>query len=756
MSKSHLTSREEVLTEADTKKLLEREPFDWYEHVEEIEETRKKERIRRRLEESCNMAREEYATTTPGIRSDPSDEVNEPGGDEPWVGTPDDSSEGEQGPRTEESQNKDGQYVTNPKRRAKKRKQALKKQNKLLPQHQTTQYDTQVETSLENELPSVNEETPNKEESAMEKNDYSTDHKLASQLDKSLKLVPLEADTPDGIGCDVLPEADQSHWAEWTTTERESVGVNKKDTCEKEHSPEKERESPDDEQYHEKEESAQRMQPLEEAQCSEDSKAPSREPAPQNEQDPETQEAAKTLLTFRNSQPNDNKALSKATLNAPFKVPLEDLPPNAPYKLNFMSWERGWGLEATQEISRGTCIIDEEVMTESWHKESLHLLGGTDGWNAALAADLKAVRDPEFKRSFFKLPGFEKDFFGPIGRLFERGCLPGYQNGEKTRWLGILSSFLNHECMPNAVVTLSQSNDDGGLKEVTRVTVYASCNIVCGEEIGIAYWELSTPRADRREYTEAEWGFTCSCRCCRVLNHGSEKCFGFIEQFTEAIHRPGLIKHKPALVLRICQFLNCMHVASKITDRRYAKLHEHAAYVCGYHSDSGRARVFMSMAEAAYCVFQGQNGPDRLRTQKLEADPAKMKDFGTTKIGLSTPEEMNIVDEMGSDGVDVLFMWDYPHIDRYLRLCDAKNFVRTRGATRQKGLGKLNGEVTARELTALIEGRETEKKSKKKRKKRPNRKSKKTARLRREAEQAEGGEAEGEEEEEEEEEELDN
>ena len=69
-----------------------------------------------------------------------------------------------------------------------------------------------------------------------------------------------------------------------------------------------------------------------------------------------------------------------------------------------------------------------------------------------------------------------------------------------------LSSRVNHSCRPNAY-----RNFD---REQNRMRLYACRDIVCGEEICIAYKEVLATRAERQAELREPFGFDCACEAC--------------------------------------------------------------------------------------------------------------------------------------------------------------------------------------------------------------------------------------------------
>ncbi|KAH6691493.1 hypothetical protein F5X68DRAFT_229346 [Plectosphaerella plurivora] len=82
--------------------------------------------------------------------------------------------------------------------------------------------------------------------------------------------------------------------------------------------------------------------------------------------------------------------------------------------------------------------------------------------------------------------------------------------GNGVRFLGLFPevSRMNHDCVPNAYYRLSP------MTLTMQVVSYRQINP--GEEVTINYASLGMPYTVRREYLEANYGFTCGCALCKA------------------------------------------------------------------------------------------------------------------------------------------------------------------------------------------------------------------------------------------------
>ncbi|OAX84473.1 hypothetical protein ACJ72_01144 [Emergomyces africanus] len=326
---------------------------------------------------------------------------------------------------------------------------------------------------------------------------------------------------------------------------------------------------------------------------------------------------------------------------------------------------RGLGLVAKKSFKEGDCIICEEVMVSELTLQSIG--GSVPVYNKHLAQQIKAVKNPAFSRKFFQLPHLSKKQWGPIAAIFERGSIPLPSNG---RVLGLDSAYLNHSCLPNAQHSLSAPATDGNKKERNFLTVYACRSIEEGEEITIPYESLYMDAAGRQQFLLQEHGFECACNLCEkgapAIEAGLELIFLklpiiFIEQ---------AIDTEPAGILQMAHTLLDIHVKSGLTDSRFAQILEHCAKICTWHSDIGRAMMFLSRAQSAFLNIQGVHGKDFLRLTELQRDPMKTASSGRTKRGLSSKDETEIIWKNRERDAEIMFMLNAKGLGDYIKLSE--------------------------------------------------------------------------------------
>ncbi|EGC41760.1 conserved hypothetical protein [Histoplasma capsulatum var. duboisii H88] len=344
---------------------------------------------------------------------------------------------------------------------------------------------------------------------------------------------------------------------------------------------------------------------------------------------------------------------------------LPALPKNAPIYENRDCGNRGLGLVAKKSFKEGECIICEEVMVSKTTLQSVD--GSVQVYNKQLAQQLKAVKNPAFSRKFFQLPHLSKETWGPIAAIFERGSIPIPAKG---RALGLDSAYLNHSCLPNAQHSLSAPASNGNRKERDFLTVYACRSIEEGEEITIPYESLYMDIAGRQQFLLQEYGFECSCRLCEKEDPATEAGLELILLKLPIIFMEQAIDTEPAGILQMAHTLLDIHLKSGLTDSRFARILEHCANICTWHSDIGRAMVFLSRAQKAFLTIQGTQGKDFLRVTELERDPMTTVNAGRTTRGLSSKEDMGIIWKNGERDTEIMFMLDAKELGEYIKLSE--------------------------------------------------------------------------------------
>ncbi|PGH08965.1 hypothetical protein GX51_01022 [Blastomyces parvus] len=338
---------------------------------------------------------------------------------------------------------------------------------------------------------------------------------------------------------------------------------------------------------------------------------------------------------------------------------LATLTRHAPVYENQACGDKGLGLVAKKRFEGGECIICEEVIVSS---ATLRSVGGSvQLYNKHLAQQVKSAKNPAFSRLFFQLPHFSKEEWGPMGAIFERGSIPV---PPKRRALGLDSAYLNHSCLPNA------QHSDGTGQERDFIIVYACRNIEEGEEITIPYESLYMDRAGRQQFLLQEYGFECACKLCEKEDSATEAGLELIFLKLPITFIEHAIDNEPAGILQVAHTILDIHLTIGLTDNRFARILEHCAKVCAWHSDVGRALVFLSKAQDAFFTVQGVQGKDFLRVVEFQRDPMKIAGAGRTKRGLSSKEDAEVIRKNKERDTEIMFMLNAKDLGDYIKLSE--------------------------------------------------------------------------------------
>ncbi|EEQ83321.1 uncharacterized protein BDCG_00126 [Blastomyces dermatitidis ER-3] len=346
--------------------------------------------------------------------------------------------------------------------------------------------------------------------------------------------------------------------------------------------------------------------------------------------------------------------LAKLTKHAP-----------APIYENQACGNRGLGLVAKKRFEEGECIICEEVIVSSTTLQSAG--GSVRLYNNHLAQQVKSAKNPAFSRRFFQLPHLSKEEWGPMGAIFERGSIPV---PPKSRALGLDSAYLNHSCLPNAQHSLAELTFDGTGNRRNFLIVYACRTIEEGEEITIPYESLYLDRVGRQQFLLQEYGFECACKLCEKEDAAIEAGLELIFLKLPIIFLEHAIDNEPAGILQVAHTILDIHLTIGLTDNRFARILEHCAKVCVWHSDVGRALVFLSKARNSFLSIQGVQGKDYLRVTELQRDPMKIAGAGRTKRGLSSKADTEVIRKNKERDTEIMFMLNAKDLGDYIKLSE--------------------------------------------------------------------------------------
>ncbi|KAI1917286.1 hypothetical protein LOZ12_002917 [Ophidiomyces ophidiicola] len=338
------------------------------------------------------------------------------------------------------------------------------------------------------------------------------------------------------------------------------------------------------------------------------------------------------------------------------------------WKIGVVGKAKGMGLISAMTMHRGHYILCEKVMVV---EETLESMGNSiKDYNKLLADQLKEVRYPDFIHLFFNLPKDSEEDKGKFGAYFDKNCIPCPTcDNPYARALGPKLHYLNHSCSPNAQPTLIERTANG-VKEY-YVIVRASRKIGHGEEITIAYTDNYLPPAWRKEKMKQIFGFECACKCCMYPDPYLEKSFAFIGKRILITASLEIMQQKPALSFKIAYAIWAKFIQNELTDSRCAGLMWNCAEKAVYHSDAGRAMIFLTIGKSNLLKLQGRYGPDMRRLCHAESNLESMIAQSPSKRGLSTREDGELIDFDGR-GWKILFMLDVPD-DDYLTLSSLRN-----------------------------------------------------------------------------------
>ncbi|WEW57830.1 hypothetical protein PRK78_003297 [Emydomyces testavorans] len=329
---------------------------------------------------------------------------------------------------------------------------------------------------------------------------------------------------------------------------------------------------------------------------------------------------------------------------------------------------KGRGLLSMTYMPRGHLIAHEPVMVVDETLESMN--GSIQDYNRMLAERLREVNHPNFVHFFFKLKKSSEEEFGKFGAYFEKTCIPcPLSSAEKVRVVGPAITYINHSCNPNAQQTLVESEIRG--KKCYFVDIRACRNIRPGEEITVSYEDIYVDVAARKEYMKQHFGFECACQFCANVNSEFEEDLAVIDRALPIARSPHVGIGLPAKAFKLFHQIISKLIRHGLLDRRYCDIMAHCAKISAFHSDAGRAIIFLNAAQSGFFAVQGYDGPDMWILLEAEANITSFAYNPGSERGLSTQDDAEIIGTLDSQGCIIAFMLEVDDKD-YLRLADAK------------------------------------------------------------------------------------
>lgn len=196
------------------------------------------------------------------------------------------------------------------------------------------------------------------------------------------------------------------------------------------------------------------------------------------------------------------------------------LPPTLELLLNP---KKGFGLFATEDIKRGTRIIDEEPLITIAPHHSItdlsDLLKKLTPEQYAQYTDLSSDQDKisSEEKNAFRDELKSKFHSGPalvaavqdrvkVTSIFYNNMVEMGPHDRDGKGVFANCSRINHSCRPNIAVSYNQS--------LRKSTVHAIRDIQADEELSTAYILTTQAKDERLQDLQRTWGFVCRCEIC--------------------------------------------------------------------------------------------------------------------------------------------------------------------------------------------------------------------------------------------------
>ncbi|RGP81492.1 set domain [Fusarium longipes] len=300
---------------------------------------------------------------------------------------------------------------------------------------------------------------------------------------------------------------------------------------------------------------------------------------------------------------------------------------------------KGKGLIATYEIPKGTRILAESPLFKLPHQgPSLEIL------HRLILNELDKLTEAQ-RKSFYSLHG-ETEVGIVLTNTLPLGPDP------KDGAVFIKSSRINHSCKPNAHNVWNSDLD--------KITIHAIEDIDQGEEITISYLGALLPYDERQKRLEADFGFECCCRLCRIHpgeNDLDDKRVKEINDLTANLVNISSFSISPSRCLhqlyKAISKLEVGSIAYPIIPRLYLNAMEGTLL----HSDLARAQVFVQRAIAKCIICEGHDGPTVKRLKTLAENPTQYEFYGLTQRYKSAIEDISETNDVSFEN----WLWMSPH-----------------------------------------------------------------------------------------------
>ncbi|KAF2173791.1 hypothetical protein M409DRAFT_62048 [Zasmidium cellare ATCC 36951] len=272
----------------------------------------------------------------------------------------------------------------------------------------------------------------------------------------------------------------------------------------------------------------------------------------------------------------------------------------APYTLKDMPG-KGKGLVASDQLLRGTCVIDEAALFTT---ESLQNPAAIERDLGGIVKSLPKKDQTSFLSLHNNYPG--KNAFSNIVRS------NGYPLGPSSEIGGIFleTARINHSCQPNAQHAWNE--------KLQRTQVHAVRDIEEGEEITLSY---------------TYFGFDCGCHACSLPSYEqkvSDERLKRAQRLDEAIGDSKRVRYSPEKALNDCHALQQIYEEEQIFDLRLPRLYYDAFQICAMHSDQARASIFARRARETRIICEGRGSGEAAELEKLASHPEKFQNSGVT------------------------------------------------------------------------------------------------------------------------------
>jgi hypothetical protein len=279
---------------------------------------------------------------------------------------------------------------------------------------------------------------------------------------------------------------------------------------------------------------------------------------------------------------------------------------------------KGKGLVATEDIARGTRIVEETPIITIPDEAPQH-----DVLKFQIVQQMNSLSEQQ-QQSMLSMHNIYpySDIAERCLGIIRTNALPIDADGIGGG-LFLKACRINHSCNNNARKSWNQ--------RIQRHTVHALRDIPKGEEITIYYLNSDSARAVRQKRLQDKFGFLCSCELCSLSeeeSQQSDKRLARIDQLDDLIGRDCMSMNFSLRTLGYAEERVRLYEEQRPGDSGLSRTYMDAAQIAIAKGDLARGRIFADRAVDGWRASGGNDSQEVLEHGDLPKHPGKLQLYG--------------------------------------------------------------------------------------------------------------------------------